>query len=249
MCGRFAVTAPVEDIGKLFNVAVHAPITPRFNIAPTQPILVVRLNEVTRARELVALQWGLVPEWSKEPKTQTLLINARSETIIQKPSFRSAYQYRRCLIPVNGFYEWQKRGAGQKQPMLITGPDQSLMAFGGIWECWSGPDGESALETVAIVTKSANPIMSQVHGRMPVIVDPTDFGTWMGEGSAIGERAPKNMMSELGDTIATNLSLTPVSLSVNNIRNDDSSLWDKVDLGAEIEDKKRPLKPVQGQLF
>jgi putative SOS response-associated peptidase YedK len=245
MCGRFAVTSSVEDIGALFNVPVHSPITPRFNIAPTQPILVVRLNEVTRKRELVALQWGLVPEWSKEPQTQTLLINARAETITAKPSFRSAYQYRRCLIPVNGFYEWQRQGQGQKQPMLITGVDAGLMAFGAIWECWSGPDGESALETVAIVTKVANPIMAQVHGRMPVIVDQPDFGMWMGEGEVMGKRAPKDMIKEMGDEMASSLTLTPVSLAVNNIRNDGPDLWEV----SEVDEPTKPPKPDQGSLF
>ena len=175
MCGRYTVTSPPEALRTLFGYEEEPNFPPRYNVAPAQPIAIVRLVEDQRHFALV--RWGLLPSWVKDPKTFALLINARGETVLEKPAFRAAMKRRRCLIPADGFYEWQEEG-GRKRPFFIHAKSGAPLAFAGLWETWIGPNGEE-LETAAIVTTRANRTLAPIHERMPVIVPPEAFDLWL----------------------------------------------------------------------
>src|SRR6185369_4434775 len=175
MCGRYTVTASPETIRALFRYVEQPGFPPRYNVAPTQPIPVVRL--IDAERHFALMRWGLLPSWVKDPKTFSLLINARGESVNAKPAFRNAMKRRRCLIPANGFYEWQAL-PGRKQPFYIKTKSGEPIAFAGLWETWIGPNGEE-LDTAAIVTTEANAEMAAVHHRAPVIVPPEQFDFWL----------------------------------------------------------------------
>jgi putative SOS response-associated peptidase YedK len=207
MCGRYNLRSNQRQLAELFGIADFPEFAQRWNIAPTQTILTVRAGGTTRP---AFLRWGLVPFWSKDPKAGPPLINARSETVREKPSFRAALKSRRCLIPASGFYEW-KRDGKTKQPFHIGVADWRPFAFAGLWETWN--KGPEPVESCCIVTTDANDLMRTIHDRMPVIVDPADFDEWLsGEPDAAAELLrpfpPDAMIA-----YATN----PV---VNNARND-----------------------------
>ena len=168
MCGRYTITSSPEALRALFRYAEQPNFPPRYNVAPTQPIAIVRL--VDGKRHFALVRWGLLPSWVKDPKTFTLLINARGESAAEKPAFRAAMKRRRCLIPADGFYEWQAAGE-RKRPFYVRAKSGAPLAFAGLWETWTGPNGEE-LETAAIVTTRANRTLSPIHERMPVIVPP-----------------------------------------------------------------------------
>lgn len=177
MCGRFVLAEQPQTIAEVFHVTPsEQDIEPSYNIAPTQQVAAVRWQE--GERELVGLRWGLLPSWSKAMPTRTNLINARAETVATKPSFRTAYKRRRCLIPTNGFYEW-KTTNGQKQPFFIHLPEQRLFAFAGLWECWHMDD--KVIESCAVITTEANADVASIHQRMPVIIDEANYAVWIGE--------------------------------------------------------------------
>jgi putative SOS response-associated peptidase YedK len=175
MCGRYAVTSAPEAIRALFGYPEQPNFPPRYNVAPTQPIAIVRLVEGKRQFALV--RWGLLPSWVKDPKNFTLLFNARGESLLDKPAFSAAMKYRRCLIPADGFYEWKATGTG-KQPYFVCASSRRPFAFAGLWETWIGPNGEE-LETATIVTTRANRMLADIHERMPVIVPPEAFDLWL----------------------------------------------------------------------
>ncbi len=175
MCGRFTLTLPAEKLCLLFKVPSVPPLPPRFNIAPTQPALVVR--QARGEREACLLKWGLVPPWAKDPSMGPRLINARSETVREKPSFAPAFRKRRCLVPADGFYEWRKTQGGSR-PYLFRFRDKRPFAFAGLWERWERGPGEP-LETFTILTTRANPLVAPIHPRMPVILDPRDYQPWV----------------------------------------------------------------------
>ncbi|MEZ0372535.1 MAG: SOS response-associated peptidase [Candidatus Sericytochromatia bacterium] len=175
MCGRFSRKAKTDEIKNSFEIdVVKAELAPSYNIAPTQPVLAV-VQSPKGSRGLVALKWGLIPHWSKDPHIASKLINARSETVHEKPSFREAFHKRRCLIVANGFYEWQK---GSKQPMYIHFEDQPLFGFAGLYEFWNDPAGQR-VETCTILTTEANQKIREIHERMPVVISPEHFGIWL----------------------------------------------------------------------
>ncbi len=155
-------------------------ISPRYNIAPTQPILVIRQpwQQPAAKRGAASVKWGLLPAWAKDASMAAKLVNARGETVAEKPAFRSAFRRMRCLIPADGFYEWEATPSG-KQQWFIRLKSQGLLAFAGLWERWQAPDG-TPLETAAIITTDANGLMRPVHNRMPVILQPADYATWLG---------------------------------------------------------------------
>ena len=189
MCGRFAITLPNDAMARLFTAAPanDLPDGPNYNVCPTTRIHVVAGSE--GGRRLVGMRWGFVPRWYTSMSDGPLLINARAETIAQKPAFREACRERRCLIPVSGFYEWTRDSSGVRWPWYIKGPD--TLALAGVWQNW-GRGGES-VESCAIVTTAANAAMSPIHHRMPVVVDRADWGLWLGEeghGAAPLMRAP-----------------------------------------------------------
>ena len=213
MCGRFALLAPGETVADTFQLeSAPAPLPPRYNIAPTQPVLAVRLAQ-TGKREAALFHWGLIPSWSKDISIGARMINARAETVPEKPSFRTAFKRRRCLIPASGFYEWQKLN-GRKQAMYIHPQDDDLFAFAGLWEIWQGADG-SHLETCTILTTTPNELMAPIHNRMPVILEPADFDMWLAPGDH-----PDQALHLLRPYPAAKMAAYPVSTLVNSPAND-----------------------------
>ena len=176
MCGRYMVLSSPEAIRRLFGYPEQPNFPPRYNVAPTQPIAIVRIAEGRRQFALV--RWGLIPPWVKDPRAFTLLINARVESVNDKPAFRYAMRRRRCLVPADGFYEWQDGGGGRRRPYAVRPKDRAPIAFAGLWETWIGPNGEE-METAAIVTTDANRELARLHDRMPVIVPPDAFEAWL----------------------------------------------------------------------
>jgi putative SOS response-associated peptidase YedK len=172
MCGRFTLTKSPNAVAQAFGIEVPK-FPPRYNIAPSQPVGVVIQAAHQQARQFRLMQWGLIPSWAKDPSIGSKLINARSETVHEKPSFRSAFKHKRCLIVADGFYEWQKQGNGPKQPFYFSMKDRSVFAFGGLWESWQD------IETCTILTTSANELLKPIHERMPVIIKPEDYGVWL----------------------------------------------------------------------
>ena len=215
MCGRFAFYSPSEATAALFGATTSTEVVPRYNIAPTQFIAAVRRDE-QEAPELAMLRWGLVPFWAKDPSIGNRMINARSETVAEKPSFRNAYKKRRCLILADGFYEWRKEGDG-KTPYFISLADGSPFAFAGLWENWTSKESDESLQSAAIITAAASDFMAQLHQRMPVVMLPEQADRWLG-GDA-------ELLSEAIDN-SPEFRAWPVDRKVNNARNEDPALID-----------------------
>jgi putative SOS response-associated peptidase YedK len=175
MCGRYLMTTAPEAMRRLFRYLDQPDFPPRYNIAPTQPVPIVRLFEGERQFALV--RWGLIPAWVKDPRAFSLLINARGESVTDKPAFRNAMRYRRCLFPADGFYEWKSEGGG-KRPFCIRPRHGGPIAFAGLWETWAGPNGEE-VDTACIVTTAANRTLAPLHDRMPVVIAPDAFDFWL----------------------------------------------------------------------
>ncbi len=202
------MTTPVEAVGRLFDVAERPNLSPRYNIAPSQQAPVVRAD-AAGGRTLGLLRWGLIPSWAKEAKIGYRMINARAETVAEKPAFRSAFRHRRCLVPADGFYEWRKQGT-VKQPTRITRADGAPFAFAGLWERWRAPDG-ALIDSFTIITTAANELLRPIHERMPVILDPADFGPWLEAGG----------VERLVPYTDAKLEAVPVSTRVNSPKHDD----------------------------
>lgn len=178
MCGRYTLRTPASVIASHFQLGLFDPdsLTPRFNIAPTQNIAAVRVNSASGSREIVNLRWGLIPSWADDPSISARMINARGETVATKPSFRAAFKKRRCLVPADGYYEWRRDGKS-KTPFHIRRPDGGVFALAAIWETWER-EGRR-IESCAFLTTSPNPALAAIHDRMPVILSPADFSTWL----------------------------------------------------------------------
>jgi len=213
MCGRYTLTASLEEIATQFAVEDPPLFKSRYNIAPSQNVAVVRLKPVISQRELVTLRWGLIPSWAKDPKIAYSTINAKAETVAEKPAFRSAFRKRRCLIPASGFYEWQQEGK-QKQPMYIRLRDRRPFAFAGLWEHWEPKEG-APIESCTIVTTDANEFMLPIHNRMPVILDSQDYDQWLDPTAQID-----HLRTLLKPYAADEMEAYAVSKMVNNPRND-----------------------------
>ncbi len=216
MCGRFTQAAPGEVIAELFELPEVPSLAPRYNIAPTQDVAVVRTAANGR-RELALLHWGLVPSWAKDRSIGSRMINARAESAAEKPAFRAALRARRCLVVADGFYEWQRLGA-RKQPYFISFRDRRPFAFAGLWERWHG-EGGAALDSCAILTTTPNDVVAPVHDRMPVILAPEEYGTWI----AADARDPGRLAPLLRPHPADGMCAYPVGLRVNSPANDDAS--------------------------
>lgn len=175
MCGRYLITSTPEAMRQLFAYLEQPNFPPRYNVAPTQPIPIVRLFEGKRQFALV--RWGLIPSWVKDPKTFSLVLQARSDTVLDKPSFKNAMKYRRCLIPADGFYEWDEKTT-PRRPYVVRPKHGGPVAFAGLWESWMGPNGEE-LETAAVITTEANKTLYPIHHRMPVVIPPEAFDFWL----------------------------------------------------------------------
>ncbi len=176
MCGRFSQTQTAQRIAQVFQLSEVPEVIPSYNIAPTQSVATIVKQPDQPQRQFRWLRWGLVPSWAKDEKIGARLINARAETLAEKPSFRTAYRYRRCLVLADGFYEWQLH-QGQKQPFYFHLPNQPLFAFAGLWEQWQG-NGE-AVESCTIVTTSASDEVRPIHDRMPLILEPDRYDEWL----------------------------------------------------------------------
>jgi putative SOS response-associated peptidase YedK len=215
MCGRFTLIAPGEAVADLFQLPLIPTLAPRYNVAPTQPVAAVRVSQKTGQRELTHFHWGLIPSWAKDPSIGSRMINARSESAAEKPSFRTAFKYRRCLVPADGFYEWQKQNGG-KQPVRIQVGDGNVFAIAGLWERWSSPDG-SEIESCTLLTTEPNDFLRPVHNRMPVILSPDDYDLWLDPQA----QHPGEVQHLLRPYPAAEISYYPVSTHVNNPRNED----------------------------
>jgi putative SOS response-associated peptidase YedK len=177
VCGRFTLFEPDRVLAREFGVSGFPPQSPRYNIAPSQPVAAVRAIPAGSGRELVLLRWGLIPSWAKDPGIGNRLINARAETAPEKPSFRNAFKRRRCLVPADGFYEWQRQER-RKQPHYVRMRDGRLFAFAGLWDRWESPDGD-VVETCTILTTAGNAVLAPIHDRMPVILPPGEYARWL----------------------------------------------------------------------
>jgi len=179
MCGRFTLRTPASVLAEQFAVFEMPPLAARYNIAPSQPVPVVRLQPggTEPRRQFVFLRWGLIPSWAKDPAIGNRMINARAETVAEKPSYRAALKRRRCLIAADGFYEWQRIG-GRRRPHFIQMHDRGPFAFAGLWESWEGAD-HSAVESCTLLTTEPNQLVRPIHDRMPVILAPDDYRLWL----------------------------------------------------------------------
>jgi putative SOS response-associated peptidase YedK len=176
MCGRFVQYSDPDAIAEHFDLETDLSSEARYNVAPTQPVLAVRLDQ-DGARELVRLRWGLIPFWSKGPDNRFSMINARAETVASKPAYRAAFAKRRCLIPADAFYEWQP-GQPHKTPFAIRRLDESPFAMAGLWERWKSDEGQ-VIESCTIIVTDANALLAPIHDRMPVILEPCDYKRWL----------------------------------------------------------------------
>jgi putative SOS response-associated peptidase YedK len=224
MCGRYVIISTPEAIRALFGYGEQPNFPPRYNVAPTQPIPIVRLLDGKRSFAL--MRWGLLPSWVKDPKAFPLLINARGESVLQKPAFRNAMRRRRCLIPTDGFYEWQvgENAGGPKRPYFVrakkdAGGGAPPLAFAGLYETWTGPNGEE-LDTAAIVTTAANRTLTAIHDRMPVFVPRDAFDLWLDCANVEADVAAA-LIRPADDAL---LEAYEISTAVNRVANDSEAL-------------------------
>lgn len=246
MCGRYELHSHPAAIALAFGLAHPPDVHARYNIAPSTDVPIVRVNAEGQ-RELVRMRWGLVPRWAKDPGIGARMINARGETLADKPSFRTAYRRHRCLLPANGFYEWMTVGSGEaarKEPQHVGMADGSLFGFGGLYERWLSADGD-VLDTCTIVTTEANALLKPVHDRMPMIVAPQDYARWLDPANA-----------DVADLITPYpsgaMAYYPVSARVNSVRHDDASLIERVaamTAAGEGDHEPPPPAPEQESLF
>jgi putative SOS response-associated peptidase YedK len=224
MCGRYTLFASPEEVARIFDVpSAEARRVledgPRYNVAPTTNVAAVRTSENDAGREAVSLRWGLVPHWVKEPKSGPLLINARGETVAEKPAFRASLRSRRCLVIADGFFEWQKL-LDRKQPHIFQVDNGALFAFAGIWDRWErGEEGGGTVESCAIITTRANELAKLVHERMPVILSRESWDIWLRE-VQYDRTQQHTLRSLLSPFPAERMSVVPVSTLVNSARND-----------------------------
>ncbi|MFZ0256602.1 MAG: SOS response-associated peptidase [Gammaproteobacteria bacterium] len=216
MCGRYARFTPADIYARLFDAEATVALAPRYNIAPSQPVLAAR-NRPDGTREMVALQWGLIPFWAKDPKTGYSTINARAETVASKPAFRQPFRQRRCLIAADGFYEWQ-RTDGRKQPFYIRLRDGEPFAFAGLWEHWQRES--EIIESCTIIVTQANSLVAAIHDRMPVILSKADYDTWLNPQL----QDPSTLSPLLRPYPADSVVASPIGLAVNNPRNEGPKL-------------------------
>jgi putative SOS response-associated peptidase YedK len=236
MCGRYLIISSPEAIRRFFQYPEQPNFPARYNVAPTQPIPIVRLTE--GRRQLALVRWGLIPAWVNDPREFSLLINARGESVNDKPAFRNAMKRRRCLIPADGFYEWKDEG-GRKRPYVVRPRGGGPIAFAGLWETWMGPNGEE-METAAIITTEASRDVAHIHHRMPVVVPPEAFDLWLDPNAdattatALIVPAPPGLLEAY-----------EISTAVNRVVNDSAALLDPAPAQAEPATESPAAKPTK----
>lgn len=220
MCGRYQSSKPPEMIQRWFGTSGALPnFEPRWNVAPTTTRPVVRWNPETKERSLDLLRWGLVPHWAKDLKIGNSLINARAETVTTKPSFRSAFARRRCIVPADAFYEWKKTPEGKVPHMIAPADPEEIFGFAGLWENWQDPEG-NWIRTYTIVTAEPNDLVRTIHNRMPVILPREAYGTWLDE----VEAEPDELLALMQPYPAEKMRVQTVSTRINSVRNDGADL-------------------------
>jgi len=225
MCGRVRLSSDVSEIKLVFSIPLERPtpnIAPCWNVAPTDQLPIVRFDARAGERSLDVMRWGLVPFWAKDIKVGFANINAKAEGIENRPAFKEAFQRRRCLVPVDNFYEWKKTATG-KQPYAIALADRGLMALAGLWETWRSPAGER-VRSFTIITTTPNELCAELHNRMPVVVSPDTWPAWLGEESA---DAPQ-LKAMLAPYPSEEMTCWPVSTRVGNVKNNDPSLIESI---------------------
>jgi putative SOS response-associated peptidase YedK len=228
MCGRYRLTAKERYLRDHFGLEEEPEWTPRWNIAPTQQVAVVRREPKKDRRTFSQMRWGLIPSWAKDASIAAHTINAMSETVSEKPAFKEPLRQRRCLIPADGFYEWQRHVPGRKQPFNIGLEDGSVFAFAGLWDCWLNPATGAAVETCTIITTTPNALVSDVHDRMPVILRQEDYDLWLDPGT----RNPARVLPLLAPFDARAMRKYPVSEFVNRVQNEGPECAREVAAGA-----------------
>jgi putative SOS response-associated peptidase YedK len=230
MCGRYRLSRRKQIIEEYFDTSPWADDwSPRYNVAPTQPVPVIRQHPKEPIRQISLMKWGLVPHWAKDASGAASTINARSETAATKPAFRDPLKFRRCLIPADGFYEWTRKG-GSKQPYCFEVKESELFAFAGLWDGWKNPDGQW-IKTCSILTTTPNAVTAAVHDRMPVILDPDSYELWLDPGMQ-----DIAVVSELLKPYDARLMRCyPVSTRINHVGNDDEDCSQTVEI---IQDQK-----------
>jgi putative SOS response-associated peptidase YedK len=224
MCGRYSQRQSAKIIAQAFQVNDVPTLEPRYNIAPTQSVPTVLQTSASTNRQFKMLHWGLIPSWAKDPKMGAKLINARAETVAEKPAFRSALRQRRCLVLADGFYEWQQQEQKkQKQPFYFRLSDERPFAFAGLWEHWKGEDGKE-IESCTLLTTEANELMQPIHNRMPVILDPKDYDLWLDP----EVKKPELLQPLLHPYRSEEMTAYPVSTVVNKPSNDNAECIERV---------------------
>ena len=250
MCGRFVLDTSKAALENLFEAAFDEEtglvrLASRFNIAPTEPVLIV--HELTSSRRFDFARWGLVPHWAKNPAEMSLLINARIETVLEKPSFRAGSRHKRCLVPATGFYEWRREGK-LRQPYgaARVEPDgeNGLFAFAGIMDDWTGPDGE-VMTTLAILTQDAAGAVADIHHRMPVVVPPGHYASWLDVKTVTADRA----LEPLRPVRSDGWRIWPVDRRVNRAGIDGADLWKRVELPDKNDELEAAKPDEQLKLF
>lgn len=225
MCGRYRLTAKERYLRDHFGLDDDPSWTPRWNIAPTQQIATIRQHRSDPKRIFGLMRWGLIPYWAKEPSIGQKTINAMSETAAEKPAFRDAMKWRRCLIPADGFYEWKRLGSKEKQPYNLGMADDLPFAFAGLWERWRDQD-DKTIETCTILTTKPNSLVAYIHDRMPAILRPEDYDLWLDPGVT----APSRITGCLQPFDARLMKKYPVSTRVNSPDNDDPACAQQIPL-------------------
>ena len=213
MCGRFAFYSPTEATAALFGASGSVPIEARYNIAPTQYVAAIR-NAEDSSRELTLLRWGLVPFWAMDPSIGHRMINARAETVAEKPAFRAAYRHRRCIVLADGFYEWHREGS-VKTPYYISTADAQPFAFAALWENWTSKETGESIQSTTLLTTGADEFMTALHHRMPVVLNPDSATVWLAGGNDALDYALSHNPE---------LRAWPVDRRVNNARNEGEDL-------------------------
>ncbi|MBD8065444.1 SOS response-associated peptidase [Devosia sp. PTR5] len=242
MCGRYASTLPPEMMVELFKLLKTIEVVPRYNIAPTQPIVAIWEEEARREPHFA--RWGLVPGWVKDPREFPLLVNARAESMADKPAFRDPLKHGRCIVPASGYYEWHTGPDKKKQPYYITRADGQPMALAGLYARWMGPNGEE-IDSVATITVPTNAQLSAIHDRMPaILVDEAGQDAWLNVREVRAKEAAQ-LALPLPDGV---LKFHPVSTRVNSARDDDPGLIEEVAVEEPAPAVSRPKKVAGGQM-